>query len=81
MDDKQIVDRINELAAEEQRLEEAHVGEGLTDEERARMHEVEVTLGPALGHAAPAAGQARRRPGPRRRRTSARPDTVEGYLQ
>jgi hypothetical protein len=44
MDDKQIVDRINELAAEEQRLEEAHVGEGLTDEERSRLQEVEVTL-------------------------------------
>jgi hypothetical protein len=44
MDDKQIVDRINELAAEEQRLEEGHVGEGLSDEERERLHDVEVTL-------------------------------------
>ena len=44
MDDRQIVDRINELAAEEQRLEEAHVGEGLSDEERARLDQVEVTL-------------------------------------
>ena len=44
MDDQQIVTRINELAAEEQRLEEAHVGEGLSDEERRRKQELEVTL-------------------------------------
>ena len=44
LDDKHIVDRINELAAEEQRLEEAHVGEGLSDDERERMRELEVTL-------------------------------------
>ena len=31
MDDQEIVQRIGELAAEEQRLEEAHVGEGLSD--------------------------------------------------
>ena len=36
--------RISELAAEEQRLEEAHVGEGLSDEELARKRELEVTL-------------------------------------
>ena len=33
MDDKEIVDRINQLAAEEQQLEEAHVGEGLSEDE------------------------------------------------
>jgi hypothetical protein len=44
MDDKEIVHRINELAAEEQRLEEAHVGEGLSDEELARKRDLEVTL-------------------------------------
>jgi hypothetical protein len=44
MDDKQIVDRISELAAEEQRLEEAHVGEGLSDDELARKRDLEVTL-------------------------------------
>ncbi len=44
MDDQDIVTRINELAAEEQRLEEAHVGEGLSDEERRRKEELEVTL-------------------------------------
>ena len=44
MDDKEIVHRISELAAEEQRLEEAHVGEGLSDEELKRKRELEVTL-------------------------------------
>ncbi len=44
MDDKEIVERINQLAAEEQRLEEAHVGEGLSDDELARKRDLEVTL-------------------------------------
>ncbi len=44
MDDKEIVERINQLAAEEQRLEEAHVGEGLSDDELARKRELEITL-------------------------------------
>jgi Protein of unknown function (DUF2630) len=44
MEDQEIVARIGELAAEEQRLEEAHVGEGLTDDERRRKQELEVTL-------------------------------------
>jgi Protein of unknown function (DUF2630) len=44
MDDNEIVERIGQLAAEEQRLEEAHVGEGLSDDELARKRELEVTL-------------------------------------
>jgi len=44
MDDKEIVHRISELAAEEQRLEEAHVGEELGDDELARKRDLEVTL-------------------------------------
>jgi hypothetical protein len=44
MDDKQIVQRINELAAEEQRLEEAHIGTGLSDDEVTRKRDLEVTL-------------------------------------
>ena len=36
--------RINQLAAEEQRLEEAHVGEGLSDDELTRKRELEITL-------------------------------------
>jgi Protein of unknown function (DUF2630) len=44
MDDKDIVDRINQLAAEEQQLEEAHVGEGLSENELQRKRDLEVTL-------------------------------------
>lgn len=44
MDDKEIVARIDALAEEEQRLEEAHVGEGLSDGELTRKHELEVML-------------------------------------
>lgn len=34
MDDKEIIAQISALADEEQRLEEAHVGEGISDEDR-----------------------------------------------
>jgi hypothetical protein len=44
MDDKEIIAQISALADEEQRLEEAHVGEGISDEERARLRSIEVTL-------------------------------------
>ncbi len=36
MDDK--------VAEEEQRLEEGHIGDGLSEEEHARLHAIEVTL-------------------------------------
>jgi hypothetical protein len=80
MDDKEIVARIDALAAEEQRLEEAHVGEGLSDEELARKRELEVTLDQlwdmlrqrrAKRHAGQDPEAAQVRP----------PDTVERYLQ
>jgi Protein of unknown function (DUF2630) len=44
MDDKQIVERITELAAEERRLEEAHVGEELDPEEQEKLRSLEVAL-------------------------------------
>jgi hypothetical protein len=44
VDDNEIIARISALADEEQRLEEAHVGEGLTDDERDRKRSIEVTL-------------------------------------
>ena len=80
MDDKQIVDRISELAAEEQRLEEAHVGEGLSDEEVARKRDLEVTLDQLWDtlrqrRAKRNAGQD---PDSAHQRSA---DTVEGYLQ
>ena len=70
MDDKEIVERISQLAAEEQRLEEAHVGEGLSDDELTRKRELEVTLDQMWDIAAPAPGQAARGPGPRRGRAA-----------
>lgn len=44
MDDQEIIANISALAAEEQRLEEAHVGEGLSETERERLKTLEVTL-------------------------------------
>jgi Protein of unknown function (DUF2630) len=44
MDDKEILAQINKLAEEEQRLEEGHVGDGLSEDEHARLHAIEVTL-------------------------------------
>jgi hypothetical protein len=80
VDDKDIVTQIGELAAEEQRLEDAHVGEGLSDDELRRKRDLEVTLDQLWDtlrqrRAKRSAGQdpdaaATRSPG-----------TVEGYLQ
>jgi hypothetical protein len=80
MDDKEIVTRINELAAEEQRLEEAHVGEGLTDDELKRKRDLEITLDEMWDllrqrRAKRSAGQD---PDAAQQRSA---DTVEGYLQ
>jgi hypothetical protein len=44
MDDGSILQRINELADEEQGLEEAHVGEPLSADELARLRNIEVEL-------------------------------------
>jgi hypothetical protein len=44
MDDKEIIAQISALADEEQRLEEGHAGEGISDDERARLRSIEVTL-------------------------------------
>jgi hypothetical protein len=80
VDDQDIVDQIGELAAEEQRLEEAHVGEGLTDDELKRKRDLEVTLDQLWDvlrqrRAKRAAGQD---PDAASQRS---PGTVEGYLQ
>ncbi|HEY6473162.1 MAG TPA: DUF2630 family protein [Acidimicrobiales bacterium] len=80
MDDKEITRRISELAAEEQRLEEAHVGEGLSDEELKRKRELEISLDEMWDllrqrRAKRSAGQD---PDAAAQRTA---DTVEGYLQ
>lgn len=44
MDDQQLIDNINDLVEEEERLLHAHEGEGLTDEEHARLEEIKVGL-------------------------------------
>ena len=44
MEDIDIVHHINELAAEEHRLERSHTGGEISDDERARLHDVEVAL-------------------------------------
>jgi Protein of unknown function (DUF2630) len=45
MNDKQILDRIDELVQEEERLLHRHEGEeGLSDDERARLEELKVQL-------------------------------------
>jgi hypothetical protein len=44
VDDQELVNRINELAQEEHRLEEAHVGQGLDPKEEERLRTIEVAL-------------------------------------
>ncbi len=58
MDDVEIVHRTAELADEEHRLERSHVGEGLSEEELARLSSIEVALDQcwtSSGNVAPAA--------------------------
>jgi hypothetical protein len=42
--DEDVAAKINELAAEEHRLEQAHSGEAWTDDDAARLREVELAL-------------------------------------
>jgi Protein of unknown function (DUF2630) len=80
MDDKEIVARIDALAEEEQRLEEAHVGEGLSDVELARKRELEVTLDQLWDMLRQR--RAKRNAGQDPDSAEIRPaDTVEKYLQ
>jgi hypothetical protein len=44
MDDEKLVEQIETLVAEEHRLEQAHVGEGLSAEETARVRSLEIAL-------------------------------------
>lgn len=44
MDDQEITDQINRLVDEEHRLEQAHVGQGQSEEESNRLHAIEVEL-------------------------------------
>ena len=44
MDDRQVLDRIDELVREEEELLHRHEGEGLSSDEHARMEELKVQL-------------------------------------
>ena len=44
MDDWQIVEQIDRLVAQEHELERSHADESLTDEDRARLQQIEVQL-------------------------------------
>lgn len=44
MNDKELANEINRLAEEEHRLEEAHIGDGLSTEESERLRTIEVAL-------------------------------------
>ncbi len=80
MDDKELVAQISALAEEEQRLEEAHVGEGLSDEERQRKRTIEITLDQLWDtlRQRRAKRDAGRDPDEVQTRSA---ETVEGYLQ
>jgi Protein of unknown function (DUF2630) len=44
MDDQQALERINQLVEEEEKLLHRHEGEGLDDDEQARLQEIELQL-------------------------------------
>jgi Protein of unknown function (DUF2630) len=80
MDDDTIIAQISALAEEEQRLEEGHAGEALSEVDHRRLHTIEVTLDQlwdllrqrrAKRDAGQSADDVRTRS----------PETVEGYLQ
>jgi Protein of unknown function (DUF2630) len=80
VDDQEITAAISALAAEEQQLEEAHVGEGLSDSERERLKIIETTLDRLWDtlRQRRAKRDAGRDPNEAKTRSA---DTVEGYQQ
>jgi hypothetical protein len=50
MDDQRVLDRINELVEEEDGLLHRHEGEGLDDDEHARLEELQVQLDKAYDY-------------------------------
>jgi uncharacterized protein DUF2630 len=50
MDDQQVLDRIDQLVQEEEALLHRHEGEGLDDDEHARLHELKVQLDKAYDY-------------------------------
>ena len=80
MDDAQILSRITALVDEEHRLEESHVGEGLSDDEKERLGHIEVALDQCWDLLRQR--RARRNAGLDPEEAQVRPEgTVEGYRQ
>jgi hypothetical protein len=80
MDDAEILRRITALVDEEHRLEESHVGEGLSQDELDRLGEVEVALDQCWDLLRQR--RARRNAGLDPDEAALRPEgTVEGYRQ
>jgi len=80
MDDKQVLDRIGHLVEEEHALERQALGQGLDDDQEARLHEVEIQLDQCWDLLRQR--RARRDAGQAPESAQIRPEgTVEGYLQ
>jgi Protein of unknown function (DUF2630) len=80
MDDKQVLDRIGALVEEEHALEREATGAGLAEDQKARLHEVEVQLDQCWDLLRQR--RARRSAGQDPDAAHVRPEgTVEGYLQ
>ena len=81
MDDTDVVNRINELAAEEHDLERRHIGDGrLDDTEQERLRSIEIALDQCWDLLRQR--RARRHAGQDPDSASVRPPgTVEGYQQ
>jgi hypothetical protein len=80
MDDKQVLDRIGDLDEEEHALERQALGQGLDDDQEARLHEVEIQLDQCWDLLRQR--RARRDAGQDPESAQIRPEgTVEGYLQ
>jgi Protein of unknown function (DUF2630) len=80
MDDKQLLDRIGDLVEEEHALERQALGQGLDDDQEARLHEVEIQLDQCWDLLRQR--RARRDAGQDPESAQIRPEgTVEGYLQ
>ena len=80
MDDKQVLDRIGDLVEEEHTLERQALGQGLDDDQEARLHEVEIQLDQCWDLLRQR--RARRDAGQDPESAQVRPEgTVEGYLQ
>ena len=80
MDDQELHERIDELVAEEHRLERAHIGQRLSDDEKARLDALGVELDRTWDLLR--RREARRRAGQDPDAEQERPErVVEGYQQ